>query len=165
MLPLFRAIVRHGSRHAVPLRDDSDRIDTKIINQVHADAFSPPPRQTQIIFLGPVIVGEPGKHDIGTKTLSKTGTAQADADAVEARPNTAPYPDTIDEQRCRTAPGGKAAFDELVTVNEIGTNDLGLGDLDHRNRIVGLPRLIDGQHGVRRVCAEIVFAGLCPSTP
>lgn len=53
--------------------------------------------------------------------LSETGTAEPDADAVKADTNAAPDPDPVDEQRGRTAPGGEAAPDELVIVNEIGT--------------------------------------------
>jgi hypothetical protein len=32
---------------------------------------------------------------------------------------------------------------QIYIVDEIGTVDLGLGDLDHSSRVVGLPRLID----------------------
>ena len=56
--------------------------------------------------------------------LSEAGTAKADADAVEPGADTAADSDPIDEQRGRAASGGKAALDEFVTVDEIGTIDV-----------------------------------------
>jgi hypothetical protein len=53
--------------------------------------------------------------------LSKTGTAEPDADAVEPDANAAADPDPVDEQRGCAAPGREAALDELVIVNEIAT--------------------------------------------
>lgn len=41
---------------------------------------------------------------------------------METAPNAAPVPDPIDEQGGRTSGGGKAALDELVVVDEIGTD-------------------------------------------
>jgi hypothetical protein len=90
--------------------------------------------------------------------LPETGPAKPDANAVESRPDAAPDPDPVDEQRGCAAPGRQATLDELITVDEIGTVDLGLVDLDRASRIVGFSKLVNGKHGVRRVCAEIVLA-------
>jgi hypothetical protein len=77
---------------------------------------------------------------------------------VKTAANAAAQSDPINEQCRSTACCGKIPLNDFVAVNQIGAIDFGIGDLHHRNRIVGLFRLVDGKYGVGRICTEIVLA-------
>ena len=90
--------------------------------------------------------------------LSRTGTASAYSGTVVADADTAADPDPIDEQRGCAAAAGKAAVNERVAVNEIGTIDSGISDLNYGKGIVGLPRFINRQRSIGRICTKIVLS-------
>jgi len=79
---------------------------------------------------------------------------------MEAEADPTANPNPIDEERRLPSAGRQLAADEFVAVDKIAAIDLGIGDLDDGQRVVGLPGLIDGQRGIWRIAAEVVLASL-----
>jgi len=90
--------------------------------------------------------------------LQDAWTAEADTDAMKANADPALDTDRIDEQRGCSAALWHCSVQQLVGVDEVVALNSGMAEFDHDKRIVGLPRLVDRERGIRRISGEIVLA-------